>query len=375
LVATGVAPIGGEEVATYELATRLLARGHEVTVISSRCDIPPQPSLRTVRLPIPTRPRALTYLLYMLLGSLVVWRRRRGLLHNVGALVINRADLVSVHFCFHAYEASKRAPRSSRPTAAHRLNEWFMSWLPLLFERLCYRPSRSRHLVSVSRGSAADIRHYFPSVNRNVSVISSAVDLREFRFRPEAGAEVRERESIGPDEVVAIFVGGDWGRKGLKVAIEAVARTRDWHLLVAGSGDLERYRRIAEECGTGDRVHFCGHSKDAAALYSAADAFLLPTSYETFSLVSYEAAAIGLPLLVTNVNGVNELLVDGENGWFVQPDSEDIAARLDYLAEHPEERRRMADAARASRRTYTWQDMAEDYERLYYGLAATTTRA
>jgi UDP-glucose:(heptosyl)LPS alpha-1,3-glucosyltransferase len=271
--------------------------------------------------------------------------------------------------CHHAYQDSKRDARSSRLTLAHRFNEWLMSWVPLAFERWSYRPSRSRHLVSVSRGGIADLERYFPSVNDRASVIPSAVDLNEFRFDPAQRDAVRERERIGPDELVAIFVGGDWGRKGLRLAIEAVARAGRWHLLVAGAGDVERYAGVARDLGVAERVHFCGHSADAVALYSAADAFLLPTSYETFSLVAHEAAAIGLPLLVTRVNGVDELLKDGENGWFVGPDSSEIAERLVYLANNPEVRRRMAEAARATRKTYTWQDMAEDYERLYMQIA------
>ena len=68
---------------------------------------------------------------------------------------------------------------------------------------------------------------------------------------------------------------------------------------------------------TESRLHFLGSVDQMPRLYAAADAFVLPTSYETFSLVTYEAAAAGLPLLVTRVSGVEDLLADGLNGWFI----------------------------------------------------------
>jgi glycosyltransferase involved in cell wall biosynthesis len=84
--------------------------------------------------------------------------------------------------------------------------------------------------------------------------------------------------------------------------------------------------------------------------------------------VSYEAAAIGLPLLTTDVNGVNDLLVDGENGWFITPEPADIARRLDALS-RADLRAAMARASLASRRSFSWGDMAKAYESLYQRLS------
>jgi glycosyltransferase involved in cell wall biosynthesis len=116
-------------------------------------------------------------------------------------------------------------------------------------------------------------------------------------------------------------------------------------------------------------VTFTGPTPDPRPFYAAADAFLLPTAYETFSLVTYEAAAAGLPLLVTRVSGVEDLLVDGRNGWFIEPDAERIAGRLGELAGDPERRRSMGDAAREDSARFDWQGVVESYDRLYRSLA------
>jgi UDP-glucose:(heptosyl)LPS alpha-1,3-glucosyltransferase len=203
-----------------------------------------------------------------------------------------------------------------------------------------------------------------------LGVIPNGVDLGNFRFDARARHVVRERAGIGPADLAAVFVGGDWGRKGLATAIEAIGRSPAWRLLVVGGGDEQAHQDLAERVGAGGRVHFCGRTADPAPFYSAADAFLLPSAYETFSLVTYEAAAAGLPLLVTRVSGVEDVLIDGENGWFIERDPDLVAERLDRLAASEEARRAMGDAARVAVAEYGWDRVVDRYDTLYRELAA-----
>ena len=88
--------------------------------------------------------------------------------------------------------------------------------------------------------------------------------------------------------------------------------------------------------GLEQRVVFAGMQKDVRPFLWAADAFILPSAYETFSLVAYEAAAAGLPLIAPPLNGIEELIRDGENGFVVDRCRERIAAALKSFAELPE---------------------------------------
>jgi UDP-glucose:(heptosyl)LPS alpha-1,3-glucosyltransferase len=100
-------------------------------------------------------------------------------------------------------------------------------------------------------------------------------------------------------------------------------------------------------------------------MYAAADAFVLPTLYETFCLVAHEAAAAGLPLLVTRVSGVEDLIVDGENGWFITRDPDDVARRLGLLHDDPEGARRMGELARRASERYGWDNAVKSHLELY----------
>lgn len=370
LVAHEVGTPGGMEGQLGRLVEGLLERDHEVTVVARACELGEHPALRWVRIPGPPRPFCLWYGWFFVAGSLAVWRRRGGLVHTTGAVILNRADVSTVHFCHRGFGRSVRMTRASRASLPYRANDWLAGVLSRLAESYCYRPSVSARLVAVSGGLARELRELFPAMSRVVEVIPNAVDSSAFSRDEVERAKRRAEWGSAEDELVALFVGGDWERKGLAYAIEAIARASRWTLVVVGEGDVERYSALARRRGAGRRVRFEGGTRHAAEYYSAADAFVLPTAYETFSLVTFEAAAAGLPLLVSRVSGVEDILVDGRNGWFIYRDVEVIAQRLDELGGNARLRAEMGEAARADSARFHWARSIEAYCDLYARLEA-----
>jgi UDP-glucose:(heptosyl)LPS alpha-1,3-glucosyltransferase len=225
----------------------------------------------------------------------------------------------------------------------------------------------------VSEGIADEIRHYYPALSDRVQTVHNGIDTTAFapgRHRAQAHA-LRSANAIPAERLVAAFVASEWERKGLAPLIRALALARDWDLVVAGGGDVVRYRALANSLGVGDSVHWLGITREVPAVYEMADAFVLPTSYESFSLVSFEAAASGLPILVTPVNGVRELIEDGHNGFLIGREPEPIARRLGELARDPVLRSRLGHAARESALRFDSQRMVAGYEALYARLSAS----
>lgn len=369
LVAHEVGTPGGMERAMGELARGLLARGYQVVVVAHACELPEHPAMRWVRVGGPRRPFSLWYPWFFLFGSLAVRRHRRGTVHTLGAVVSNRADVSTVQFCHRAFR-KRGVGRAARGTLAHRLNSSIVGAMSRVAESCCYRPSRTRHLAAVSEGIRRELREYFPSMEGAVSVIPNAADREVFAPDERARRDVRARLALEAGALVALFVGGDWERKGLRHVMDAVARQAEWHLVVVGQGDVGRFRRLAAEAGAEARVRFAGGSKRTAPYYACADAFVLPTAYEAFPLVILEAAAAGLPLLASRVNGIEDILVHGENGWFVETDAGDIGARLRELGADADRRRAMGRAAREASARFTWDGVVEAYDELYEGLRA-----
>jgi glycosyltransferase involved in cell wall biosynthesis len=284
-------------------------------------------------------------------------------------VVANRADVINVHFCERAYRERIGTSRSRRNSRLYRINSWLATAIDLLAERWCYRPGRVRCLACVSRGLADDVAEYYPGIANATRSIPNGVDRAA--FESDADLRASTRGSIGADEtqLIALFVGGDWQRKGLRQAIEGVARAPDWRLLVVGAGDESHFAEFARQCGAVGRVRFTGKLADPRPWYSAADVLLLPSSYEAFSLVTLEAAAAGLVIVVPRINGAEEIVEDGVNGWFTPADGDAIADRLRQLGADRDRLDRMGRAARLTSERYDWERIVDRYEALYAELS------
>jgi glycosyltransferase involved in cell wall biosynthesis len=368
LVAHHVGQVGGMERVLTELALGLRRRGYEVTVIAYACDLPAGSGVTFRRVRGPSRPFVLSYPWFMLLGTLAVRRWRRGLVLATGAIILNRVDVVAIHYCHHVGPATP-----SRASWPFRINARVSALLGKLAEKVCFPLNRPRRIVCVSEGVAAEVRQYFPALAERTIAIPNGVDLNAFApssRSEEEEAALRAALDIDPERRVAIFVGSEWQRKGLEPAIRALALVDDWLLLVVGSGDRDRYQTLAQELGVAGALRWVGVSRDVAPLYQIADALVFPTSYEAFPLVALEAAASGVAILATPVNGVRELVSDGVNGFLITTDPRDIAGRLRMLAEDPALAERLGRAARDAALDYSWEKMVERHHRLYSSLAA-----
>jgi glycosyltransferase involved in cell wall biosynthesis len=148
--------------------------------------------------------------------------------------------------------------------------------------------------------------------------------------------------------------------------------TREF-LLVLGNDTVAPYKQLAEELEVSDRVIFAGGRSDLPEIYPASDAFVLPTLYETFALVCLEAMASGVPVLAAPVGGIEDYLRDGENGFHIDRDAGDIAAKLDRLLADAELHSRIRQAGLDTANEYSWQKIADQYLSLFAELKGEPT--
>ena len=172
------------------------------------------------------------------------------------------------------------------------------------------------------------------------------------------------------DEFIALFVGGDWERKGVRDAIAAVAGLADTRLVILGTGNIAAKREHATALGAERQVTFPGPSRTPQDWYAACDAFVFPSRYEAFSLVTLEAAASGLPIIAHAINGTEELVRDDENGWLVPAGAGAIREKIELLRDDPARRARMSAASVASSRRYNWDRIADEQFKVFEDAAA-----
>lgn len=364
IVANDVGPTGGMERVLLELIKGLVAAGDRVTVIARTCDVQGT-DVVFHRVRGPSRPFVVAYPWFFIAAGALVARHRDGLVQATGAIVPNHVDIIAVHFCHRGFRATGGVLRSSRAGRVFRVHARLAAALARLGERLCYRPSRVSKMVAVSRGVADELRLHYPAIASRVVVIPNGVDVERFSPSVDARAATRSSLDLADDALVALFVGGDWERKGLAPAIEALAQAPHWKLLIAGMGDQTHYVRIAERSGVADRTYFLGRVADTAPVFQAADVFLLPSIYEADPLVALEAAATGLPVLGTPVNGIVDLIRHEVSGYVIGRDPASIADRLNILASDRAALLRISIEARFAARSRSWRCVVEQHRALY----------
>ncbi len=194
-----------------------------------------------------------------------------------------------------------------------------------------------------------------------VHVFANTVDVGAWGNRADELADRRAglRQEIGAeaDDIVVLSVARLAPEKGLDTLIRAVAEAADSRLLLAFVGhgpDEQELMRLAEELGV--RLHLVGDLpwEQLPEAYVAADIFALLSSREPWGVVVNEAAACGLPLVLSDqVGAAHDLLRDGENGMLVATgDVPAAAAAISVLAADPE--RRLAQGARSRELVRDW---------------------
>jgi len=215
-------------------------------------------------------------------------------------------------------------------------------------------------------------------------VISNGLDLQV--FNPEVRARYRDdmRATLGiaGDVPVFVSVGSGFARKGVDVAIAALARSglsAAMLVVVGADKHVARYRELARKLGIAERVRFAGKASDVLPFYGMADALILPTVYDPFPNVALEAWACGLPVLSSTSSGAREAVIEGVNGWLTEAgDVDGFAAAMQSLAERlkvPEQVQALRQAACAAAAPYSLETLGAALIALYQRLLAQAATA
>ncbi len=183
-----------------------------------------------------------------------------------------------------------------------------------------------RIIVATARERQELIRRY-DAAPEKVGVVPCGVNLD--LFRPLDKAEARRKLGLA-DEKVLLFVGRLDPLKGIDLLLKAVPLLPDrqgLRLVIIGGdehsrSELDKLRSLAAALGIADSVTFKGlirHDR-LPDFYSAADVCVVPSYYESFSLVALESLACGTPVVASDVGDLKNIIRQGETG-FVVPES------------------------------------------------------
>jgi UDP-glucose:(heptosyl)LPS alpha-1,3-glucosyltransferase len=364
---------GGVSAVIAELSDRAGAE-HDVDIYTSEAlDTDGSPA-RFVHVPMVVRPPWIQVPTF-------AWRLRSFLdpsrydivhVHDVQGL---DADVVTCHSCATAWLDVARREVGFPKSLLSRVYPPHLS--STAWERFALKRSTAP-IIAVSGRTGDELARYLGIDPARIHVIYNGIDTA--RFSPAPSRSVARKQIQGmvapgrPDAVVLLFVGYSFRRKGLAQVIRAMAAVGDerLELWVAGGDDPVPYRRLAGQHGLGERVRFLGHRSDVVPLMQAADAFVMPASYEPFGLVLLEALACGTPVITSRAAGVAELMTEGREGYTVADpfDTAELARALRLLLEREARWTELSAAARALALEWDWDSIWRRTESLYAEILA-----
>lgn len=370
---------GGSECVAYELHRAWLALGLDARVLTSLATEPDPRRGITYVAPwltswgIRARWRHLAAIVAVPLFTLAAtWRayRTRG-----AKLILSHGDSLIGDVCvMHAVNRAALAEKRREGYYGWMLNPTNL-WVTLR-DRWMLRGGRYRRIVAVSERVRNQLKQYHDIPDERIVTIPNGINLARFApLDPNSRAEARRSLGVSDEVPLLLFVGNQYRLKGLEFAIRALAEMKTRAvLLVVGSDTATPFKRLAEKLGVSDRVIFAGRRSDLPTIYPAADAFVLPTLYETFALVCLEAMASGLPVLASPVGGIEDYVRDGENGFHIKRDATDIAVKLDRLLNDSTLHARIREQGLATAENYAWEKIAKQYLGLFDELIAERAR-
>lgn len=207
------------------------------------------------------------------------------------------------------------------------------------------------HIIPEGEGVKADLlNHHITRKPLQVLGYGNIRGIDLDYFDPEKFVDDRCHE----DGFTFVFVGRIVRDKGINELIQAFDRLHRKHpqtrLVLVGPREdnldpvlPETLQRIDQ----GDGIEAVGRQSDVRPFYTGADALVFPSYREGFPNVVIEAGAMGLPSIVTDINGSREIIINGENGIIVPPqDADALYQAMKHFVEAPNEIKAMAAKAR-----------------------------
>lgn len=243
---------------------------------------------------------------------------------------------------------------------------------PWHYEHLCRIGHACDALVGVSHAITEHLRELAPAFASRVETIPYGIPPRA----PLEPAWDEDLSGSGISRLRIIYTGRLIPRQKRVLDLLTIARALDkrgvpFEMIIVGDGDLRiAMERQAHQLVRERKVWFTGAQPhdDAMAILAMGDVFLLPSAFEGLSVGMLEAMAQGLVPVVSDLrSGVPDVIVPGCNGLVARVgDCEGFADQLQWLWRHPEERRRMGQAAADSvNKSYLIEPMIDRYMALF----------
>jgi len=287
-----------------------------------------------------------------------------------------RPDIVHTHSSKAGVLGRIAARQEHVPIIVHSIHGWGFGRHQSSVARTAFLAAErlvapcTTHFIAVARENLEEgiALHLFD--RSRVSVIRSGIDLRAFRAGTDGG---EFRRSLGiPDGVpivlqISCFKAQKAPERFVAMAASLARRFPDAHFVLVGDGDLRgRLEQARAAAGLDGRLHLPGWRRDVAAALAAATVVTLTSRFEGLPRAVVEALAAGRAVVAMAVNGVVEVIEDGDNGFLVpEGDVAALAERVGRILDDGDLRQRLESRAGCGLEAFDRDIMVRQQEELY----------
>lgn len=362
---------GGTEGYITELSQKLVETGHEVHIFCNRWENIQDDRIIFHKVPIVPLGDFLKIWSFLYFSSRKLKKIDFDVIQGFGRTI--RQDIFKADGgCHKVYRQKVLKSQKSSPIRFFKIYNPG-EWSKLYVEKKQFSRENYKKIIAVSEKVRDEIVRNYEVPPQDIVVIYNSVDSERFnpRNRKLYKEQVRRRHGLGLNDLVILFVGTGFARKGLRFLMEAFSSvenpSRELRLLVVGDDqNISSYRTFAKDYRVAGRVIFAGPRYDVDKYYAASDVFILPSLYEPFGKVCLEAMASGLPVIISKASGAAELIADGVNGLLLNNprDPEEIAGKLRILLNR-QVRDSLGSKASQTAKRYTLDENAKQTLEVY----------
>lgn len=274
---------------------------------------------------------------------------------------LDNYDIIHTHNTACQYYVALAVKFSKRPilvTTEHSTYNRRRSWK--LFKRVDERMySKYAAIVCISQQACANLIDYIACPNK-IHVIHNGIDVSRFS---KSSRDISRNNSFLISMIAAFRK-----EKNHETVLKAVSRLpKNYRLQLAGRDFDEKVPTLKQMCvdlGIQNQVDFLGARSDVPELLEKSDIVVLSSHWEGFGLAAVEAMASGRPLVASDVGGLRDV-VRGAGVLFPQGDDKELAVKIQWLCEHPDEYHEIAERCQERARQYDISIMADNYLQLY----------
>ena len=364
--------VGGIARVVHDLSKRLIKDGHEVTVVTYReGDTPYYENDKGVEVyrvdNYMISPNnfidwimQLNFNMVAKASEIIAKDGKFDVIHAHDWLVANAAKTLKHSYdiplvsTIHATEAGRNSGIHDETQRYINDTEWMLTY-------------ESTEVIVNSNFMKGHIQGLFGLPFDKIDVVPNGINLNNFTGI-ERDYEFR-RQYAADNEKIILYMGRLVYEKGINHLIAAMPKIlsqyNDAKLLIAGKGGMyDELKAQADAMGLGNKVYFTGYldSKQVQKMYKCADIAVFPSTYEPFGIVALEAMLAGVPTVVSDVGGLNEIVEHGVTGMKSYAGNANSIADsiLALLHDHQLAANCVKNAKQIVKEQYNWNKIAQD---------------